>query len=241
MGKDRNNQSSKEFAQFFQEAEEKYLTREYGLPKPLDKSFMMEDRRPARKKGWKRAVAVIAGIILFLSGYSYGFIKSNSDQAFADKGLIQRVYESIMGVDTDEQDNNAVDSTSNLQITDQRDLDEAKDLIPDLYVPGYLPSGYDFVRLTIKKNSNGVGGKYEYWNGKQNLYITLTVTEDNESSYVSNDFGDLIELKDRLIYVYDDNDSITVLMDTCMLLIRGEMPQKEMIKIAKGLYRYRWD
>ena len=47
--------------------------------------------------------------------------------------------------------------------------------------------------------------------------------------------------KIRTIRVYDDNDNITVLMDTCMLLIRGEMPQKEMIKIAKGLYRYKWD
>lgn len=52
--------------------------------------------------------------ILFFSRYSYGYIRSNSDQEFADKGLIQRVYESIMGVDTDKQDNNAVDNTSSL-------------------------------------------------------------------------------------------------------------------------------
>lgn len=242
MEKDKKNEIPKEVVRFFRDMDEKTLIKEYGQPRPLDKSFMMEDKKRAKARMWRRTATVIAGIMLFLGGYSYGFIQSNTDQAFAGKGLIQRVYESIMGVDTDRQDNNAADNTTNIQITDINDLDEAEDLISDLYFPGYLPTGYDFVRLSVKKSSSGVNGKYEYKKGSDSLYITLTVTDDDGNSYVSNDSGNLIELKDRLIYAYDDDDSVTVLMDTCMIMIRGDtIPQQELIKIAKGLDRYKWD
>lgn len=223
-----------EHARYFRQKNENYLIEKYGLPKPLDKSFIEKEERERRVKQCKRAAIVIAGIILFLSGYSTGFIRSNTDQAYAEKGLIQRVYQSIMGIDTDKQDDNAEKNKTNVEVTDFKDLDEAKDVMGELYVPDYLPAGFEFVKLTARKTGSDAKAVYEYNKGNACLHITLVSTDD-DASYASNDSGELIKLRDRLIYVYDDPDSVSVLIDQYMIMIRGDVSQREMVRVGKGL------
>lgn len=225
---------------FVQQAAEEYYAKETGGPAPLNRDFMQRDF--GEKKGalhFKRYSAIAAAVlVVFLLGTA---ITSDKDVAYGDKGLLHRIYESVMGIGTDKQDEApAEDYMESLEITTMDDLDKAVDYSDGmLYVPEYLPDGYQLEKLTIEKIGDGtITAAYDFKRGKQTLQIGEMFTA-GEGQVSASGGGEMIRLKDRILYVREDSLEgrwyIDVYTEDAMILISGIFTKEEGKQIGENL------
>ena len=212
-----------------------------GRTKP-DLSFMKE---PARKKPKRRYRVsfgkIAAAVVIVLLGTNAVLLLSNDAASYGDKGILHRLYQGIAGIVTDsDEDLNPEDEAESLNITSMKDIDKAKRFLPGLYVPQYLPQGYQLDYLSIDKYAGGdYVGTYEFTDGDGTILDICPMAVASDSSYATSGKGELIELADRKILVsYDEvNECYTaaVYTENCLIDISGKLDKDEMIRVAKGL------
>ena len=120
------------------------------------------------------------------------------------------------------------------------ELKKAKEFLPGLYVPTYIPEGYELKNLTIEKYYSGdYQATYLYQKGTENLDILEYYSNDSDRIHQWQENGTLIELEDRKILVSEDSVSenpwVSVYTETCNIDISGSNSTDELIQVAKGL------
>lgn len=234
-----NNKDNKNFAyedrvQFFTEAMREELRKEYGEPRPLDKSFMNENMPPAKPSRKRRfsIVAVAAVAVLCITLVAIPIV--DGGQVYGDKGILHRLYESVMGIGTDEHDGKDKERVSTVEITDMKNIEEAKDLCNDLYVPEYVPEGFILEKLTVTKTvDTGVEANYIFNKGSETFSIEMVFME---GSYNSNMKGEVIKMKDRTINSIE-GQGVQMFTEESISTIFGDLSQAEAIRIAKELQK----
>lgn len=231
--------TQREYNLFFHTAASKFYTKKYGTPKPLNRDFLnsIEKDYTKTRKGKKLIPLVLA--ILLICLFSIGTFLFESNETYADKGILHRIYKSILGIDMDEQDNNSERKSISVEITSMDDIKEARDLCENLYIPKYMPTGYKLKRLIVEKFSDTeISAKYTFENlGKKVFDVTLTYVTSSTISYGTNNDCQIIKLNDRTLFAYTDQEGVACLTEECMIIISGDISQNEMIKVAKYLQK----
>lgn len=238
MSKDENKTYTKEERrEFFRQAEQQHFEKTYGEMPPLDKSFMKAEKSNAKSSKRKRYSFIAVAAVAMISIVSVAQPLIGSNEAYGDKGILHRLYDSVMGIGTDEQDGNDRERESRVEIYDLDDIDEAKDLCENLYVPEYLPEGFELEKLVVERHSFGVDADYTFKNGENELSIGMIFMEGDNGTFISNNQGEIIELEDRIIVPAKDKAVIEIYTEDGTIMICGDIPQEEMIKIAKEIVR----
>ena len=227
---------------FIELAAKEYYADEIGPPPPLNRDFMKKDKvQTKRRRYLKRCSAIAAAVFLvLLAGATISMVTSN-DTAYGDKGILHRLYQSVMGIGTDQQDEeSAGEYSDSFETNSMDDIDKAIAFSDGhLYVPEYIPAKYKLDILTIEKaGDNSITVAYTFKNGNQSLQIGELYTAGDEQISASGK-GEMIHLKDRVVYVKEDGTdektSIDVYTEDAVCAIGGDISKNEAIKIARNL------
>lgn len=233
-----------------EELEKAYLKKE--LPEEeipeFDLSFMDEEPKPepvpepvVRKHRFSRFAKVAAVVIVFLLCTNIFLMGKNSSESYGDKGILHRLYQGVTGLFTDsEEETEASDVEEALTVLDEKDLDNAKEFLPELYVPTYMAEGYEFEKLTIEKYYSGdCQASYLYQKGSDTLEVLIYYLSDSEQVHQWQEEGSLINLQDRKIFISEDslldNPQVSVYTEICSMDISGGESSEELVLVAKGM------
>lgn len=202
-------------------------------------------RKDHRRKGLKRlgSVAAAAAIILTVSSVIAVFITSNPVDAVKNK--IERQIIRIQNSLIVKKDNPAqVEDTGEVvkEIEKWEDVEKAKKFLEELYIPQYVPDGYEFKLLTVEKELEvGYRVYYDYLKeGKKELLINIhSLNESMDEDLIVTNGKELIEISDGTIYItsdeFGDMTVGTMMQDHVRIRVSGEITREELEKIFEGL------
>lgn len=213
--------------------------------RPLDTSFMgTADQKTRKKPKWRSYAAKAAAIVLLVIATSVitGIFVSEDYASAVKRSISQKMFEWQNDVAIVPEDEVAQESDTAWDISDMKVVSKAKGLVPQLRIPSYVPSGYEFEKLRLFQHENGnYTGEYEYKKGDAELVIIYLSISDEGSLYLMDNVGTL-ELKDRTIYFFEDpiNEirGANVLLKEDVVTINSDMNElsKEILtEIAKGV------
>lgn len=215
-----------------------YLTPE------ADMSFLYEDVQPTRKKNtyFSNFNKVAAIIVIMLLGLNAAILITGSVESYSDGGLLHRIHEGARGIFTDEDPEQfvEVDETGEIFIINDFDqIDDAKNFWPGLYVPEYIPEGYELNELKVSKSVSGeYSAEYDFKNHQDTLEINM-YNYDILNKALSLDEGKIIELDNRTIHFYIDKKYNVNVMDVYfngyIVNIYGKCSESELLTIAEKI------
>ncbi len=211
---------------------------------PLDNEQYPRGKGMARKSFHtfaSRIAVIVFGILIAGSGIA---IWINSQPANALKFQMEKnFYEVKDGVfSTDEQEENAgaLDQTCiTRKYKSMEDIDKAKEFMPELPVPGYIPENYVLQKLTIEKNSRDImNALYNFKSGDKNLYINVLEGID-ETGYETMADVKIVNDGDKKIYVWKeaetDSYGCSFIANKTVIYISGDISEDEMLAVAKKI------
>ena len=232
-----------------QHAAESYYQKQTGTPSPLNRSFINREKEAAKRGGRIKRYSFIAAaaLLVILVGSTISMIAFD-DSAYGDKGLLHRIYKSATGLDTDQQDEAVLEQevaqpVASRTIESMDDIGEAIDFAEGtLYVPQYIPEGYQLETLTVEQSQFGdYTAEYTFKNKEKQLALSEISISDDDSTVSADGDGDLIKLKDRVLYVQGEDSNgdrwIDIFTEDSMMQMCGKFSREEGIKFAKELKR----
>lgn len=191
------------------------------------------------KRRFSRFTKVAAVVIILLLCTNIFLLGKDSSESYGDKGILHRLYQGVTGLFTDsEEQTEASDVEEALTVQEEKDLANAKEFLPELYVPTYMPEGYEFEKLTIKKFYSG-DRQVNYWYtyGDKKITILLYYSSNQDITYQVPEEGVLVELDDRKIVMLEDEledeNWIAVYTEDCNIDITGKEKQSDLLQIGK--------
>lgn len=265
MSKDSKKSYEEVHKRLGEELEKAYLKREIPdekVPK-FDLSFLDEDPEDApeedkdaarekvfvsakteKKRRFSRFTKVAAVVIIFLLCTNIFLLGKNSSESYGDKGILHRLYQGVTGLFTDSEEQTEDSDVEEFMTFDSlgdKELKKAKEFLPGLYVPTYMPEGYELGELKIEKFYSGdYWAKYCYKNSENNdIFLYLGYVASSKNIYEAQGQGDFIELNDRKIFVTTDDISeeqcVSMYTESCSVDISGPVEQEDLVKIAEGM------
>lgn len=194
---------------------------------------------------FSRFSKVAAVIVILLLSINIFMLVTESTDSYGKKGLLHRISQSVTGIITDGDKpiyyNEVVEEH---QITSMNDIEKIVDRFPELYIPEYIPKGFELETLTVSLLESGdFAAKYIYKNENQKLFIGISYTADSMNKVYSVDGEELLQLEDRKVCIYHDVDSAKYMADIyfedCIIDVFGIDDKNELINIAINLHRAR--
>lgn len=224
---------------FLEEAPEVSVTEE----DEICREKVSDSRKPDRKHRFSRFAKVAAVVIIFLLCTNIFLLGKNSSESYGDKGILHRLYQGVTGLFTDSEEETEASDVEEFMTFDklgEREMKKAKEFLPGLYVPTYMPEGYEFESLEIQKYYSGdYQCDYVYSNDEDVIKVLLYYSVDSDRTHVWPEDGDIIDLNDRKILVTEDSTSdapwVSVYTETCNMDISGVSEEDDLIKIGKGM------
>ena len=196
-----------------------------------------------KKHRFSRLAKVAAVLIIFLLCTNIIMLGRDSTESYGDKGILHRLYQGVTGLFTDSEEETEESDVEEFMTFDrlgEKELKKAKEFLPGLYVPTYIPEGYELEQLEIKKFYSGdYQCNYEYKNEEETIKLLLYYFADKDFAYQWSGEGELITLQDRKILVSEDsvnNDVVvSVYTEICNIDISGYNNKNELISVAIGM------
>lgn len=264
MSKDSKRSYEEVHKRLGEELEKAYLKRETPDEKvpEFDLSFLGEEpdapteendaareevfvpAKKEKKHRFSRFTKVAAVVIIFLLCTNIFLLGKNSSESYGDKGILHRLYQGVTGLFTDSEEqteDSDVEEFMTFNSLGDKELKKAKEFLPGLYVPTYMPEGYELEKLEIKKFYSGdYQADYLYKNNSDDIVkILLSYTTNKELSYQTPENGTLIEMNDRKIILFEDDVAeehfITVYTETCSMDIQGGNNTEDLVEIGKNM------
>lgn len=214
----------------------------------IDLSFLEEEYTTAVEMPDKKRFSfanhfnnIAAILVILLLGGNMIMMATDSNESYGDKGLLHRLSNTITGVVTD--GDNPVGTDEIIEeyvIKSEIDFGKLDKLLPVVYVPQYIPRGFDFDTATIKfYASNDCVAKYKYVYDEDVLLIGISYNLDSMKKVYSTDPLHVVELEDRMVYSYYDIDNDTYIADVyfedCIIEVSGIDNINEIEKVAFNL------
>ena len=189
-----------------------YATDTSKPPKPLDLSFMKETEKEKAAKRRRRLAYVAAAVLLvFVSSFTTAIFISNDYASAAKEQVKRKVFEMKHGVVVATDEEFAEEGETVWEITDFDTAVKAKELVPELPIPGYVPEGYEFEKLVLHLYEDRYVANYNY---KSCSYeILINCQSSDESNFDSSMFNvvETLELPDRDIFVLQEPLTLTLI------------------------------
>ena len=263
MSKDSKKSYEEVHKRLGEELEKAYLKRETpGERTPeFDLSFLKEEpdapteendavreevfvpAKTEKKRRFSRFTKVAAVVIIFLLCTNIFLLGKNSSESYGDKGILHRLYQGVTGLFTDSEEQTEDSDVEEFMTFDslgEKELKKAKEFLPGLYVPTYMPEGYELEELKIEKYYSGdYQCAYLYKKDADTIKISLSYSLNQDIAYQFPEEGRLIELSDRKIFLSDDDisdrNSIYVCTETCTMDILGKEDSQVLLKIGENM------
>lgn len=216
----------------------------------IDLSFLEEEYTTAVEMPDKKRFSfanhfnnIAAILVILLLGGNMIMMATDSNESYGDKGLLHRLSNTITGVVTD--GDNPVGTDEIIEehiITSSDGIVEITKRFPDLYIPEYLPDGFELDVLSISFFDSGdCRAKYEYICDNDILCIGISYTSDSKESLFLSSTSELevLEMQDRIIYLYKDIEKERYIADVyfedCNVDISGLNNKNELLYVAQSL------
>lgn len=190
------------------------------------KALEAADRKKRARKRRLRFVSIAAVVVIVCGAAVYMAWPKAAVPVDADKNTEQRVEEKDGTVIINEGDVEGDSGEVAVTETDWDKVGELRKYVPNLYIPEYVPEGYEFKEATVSKYSDETYEcEYVFENGKKQLTIVQMTKEEGDvqtdfvSEYeeISNcRWGDIYIVKHqkgRSGLLRDGNDRIFVFGD----------------------------
>ena len=158
-----NKNIHNQFKKVMQEAWEhvdldKETVEQFAIPEP-DLSFLedLESKNKKAKQHHRLAKIAVFLIAVFLTSSALSLFM-NSQASYGVKSLIQNVKH-FFSENEPVVDENGVQS---LVLTDWEDLSDGKEIAGTLYVPSYIPEGYEFQEVSFDRVETAAGTSYHF-------------------------------------------------------------------------------
>lgn len=195
-----------------------------------------QQRRKRRLRYFSMAAAVFFICVVAL----YALWPETAVPVSADKNTEQRVEEGNGVVVINEGDVEGSGQTS-LREESWDEVLKYKDSLPELYIPGYVPKGYEFsyselneysgsdydISYVFKEGDKQICVEYNYYDKNGGNIRTI----DGENVKIQNtDLGKSYMIKDR-----NNNMIATVFLNNGTLSVKGSINQSESIRMIDGM------
>ncbi len=179
------------------------------IPEP-DLSFL-EDLEPKSnklfakpKRNYRLAKIAVFIIAVFLTS-SVFTIFINSQASYGVKSAVQNIKH-FFSENEPIVDENGVQS---LILTDWKDISDGKKIAGTLYVPSYIPEGYEFQEVSFDRVEAVAGTSYHFSKGKKELYVDIKVLFDDVDVYVA---GEVFQspFSEKEMYFEETDDGIYI-------------------------------
>lgn len=223
---------------FYQELEYTQIDQDY-----LEN--LIEQKRKKKKGRSLRRINIAAIILAFFVVSSAMVMVINEGAVSAVKGKLEKLV--IREDHSLVLENEGLTKVSNVEnknvlIESWKDIGGARKMLPDLYIPNYIPETYEFQSLSINRNE-----KNKYWAAYQfkddaggilciNQY-KMGASEDLRLTV--NDYDEVIEAGLAEVYIsysnFDDAIMATYLLEGNKFDISGNLTLEELEKIVVNL------
>lgn len=213
--------------------------------------FRMPDKaeqdKPLRKRGKQSLTLKIASLtlaFLITSSVMAVFMSDNSVSEAARNRMTEIRWSSDDDVQVISEDmgNGETRETMVMYIDDSRDLDKAKKFLPELYLPSYMPEGYEFASLEISRSDEFNYITSLVYVNKKNESLVISQSYDNDfvnSKNVIQDVDEAVECDKGECYLtyYEDIGLTTgtVFLQEEVLIVSGTEEYDEIVMIINSL------
>ena len=218
---------------------EKATVEQFEIPDP-DLSFLEDleaenNKMLVKPKRECRIVKIAVFLLAIFLTSSALSIFMNSQASYGVKSLAQNVRHFFF-------ENEPVvneDGIQSLTLTDWKDLSDAKEIAENLYVPSYIPEGYDFQEATFERiEEAATETSYHFSNGKKELYVDIEVLLDDMDVYVSGDLFQSPFSEKEMYYVkYDGGMAVTYAEGDHNFSVVGDLSREEGTRVIEGIVR----
>ena len=249
----------------FRNAYEEYFAEERMPGKPPDFSFMDEPvtengepaeeepspgrepesdtgkrskRNPFRLLRPLRAVAVLLAAFILAGGM---YCALDSQAAYAARFHLEKIMYQISGkYYSSDPDAGDRDDVIAIRITSMDDISQAVRFMPELYVPSYLPEGWELEHLELRKTIKGektaeyvfINKKEEKWKINEELLIDDKVINNYMDS-------EIVKLKHRTVTLLSDEytelSCVQFIEEDISVVLSDQLEISEMLNVADGL------
>ena len=212
---------------------DKETVEQFEIPVP-ELSFLedLESKNKKTKQHQRLAKIAVFLIAVFLTSSALSLFM-NAQASYGVKSLIQNVKH-FFSENEPVVDENGVQS---LVLTDWEDLSDGKEIAGTLYVPSYIPEGYEFQEATFDRiEETSTGTSYHFSNGKKDLYVDIEVLLDDMNVYVSGDlFQSPFSEKEMYYAKYDDGSAVTYAEGDHNFSVVGYLSKEEGTRVIEGI------
>lgn len=185
--------------------------------------FRMPDKaeqdKPLRKRGKHSLTLKIASLtlaFLITSSVMAVFMSDNSVSEAARNRMTEIRWSSDDDVQVISEDmgNGETRETMVMYIDDSGDLDKAKKFLPELYLPSYMPEGYEFASLEISRSDELCYTASQAYMNEEQKYITISqnyYSEKNDGKLIIRDAEYVLNFSKGELYVtyYEDSELLS--------------------------------
>ena len=212
---------------------DKETVEQFEIPVP-ELSFLedLESKNKKTKQHHRLAKIAVFLIAVFLTSSALSLFM-NSQASYGVKSLIQNVKH-FFSENEPVVDENGVQS---LVLTDWEDLSDGKEIAGTLFVPSYIPEGYEFQEATFDRiEETSTGTSYHFSIGKKDLYVDIEVLLDDMNVYVSGDlFQSPFSEKEMYYAKYDDGSAVTYAAGDHNFSVVGDLSKEEGTRVIEGI------
>jgi len=232
---DINDQKTAEQQAFSEEIRRRLA--EPGSGKPtLDefKVLVYKDREKRRKKRNALVACIVAAFIVGYLTYDdlvpeVGADKNLKETIQTEDGVI--IEDGGWGSSTGEDDVWVV--------TEKGDIPLVKKGIPELVVPRYIPSNYEFIQLEVEMIDNSaITCKYTYEEKhSQQLKIEIHISNTSKNSHEVSKYEKVIKTNQGDVYICEEKNKIATMQidDGIIVNVRANISNEEMIRVFDNL------
>lgn len=122
-------------------------------------------------------------------------------------------------------------------IKDWKHIKDARDAVPELLIPEYVPDGYEFEKLVVENEIGIATCEYLFINNSNSFEIEMTFKEQPMGSLEIDNVERCVECKIGTIHIQElENKMATTQMsDGAIICIIGNISDKEIIAVIEGL------
>lgn len=231
-------QFNEEFAERFWQAYLRDPSPERAPKRPLDLSFI-EKKERRRKARVRRAQIAAACLVIFLLS-SLMAVHLSDHRSLAFDHPLEKILHYIQGggYTTDPASSGREEKSQTVRITDPEKTGAALRLMPQLFVPEYLPEGWEMESLEVTKISDkSCTAWYVYKNNDEEL--TIEERYRPSSGKAVPEYSEVIVQNGKSFYYYEDagfgNPGVLFFEEEVLLQVRGPLDRETLLRIAEWM------
>ncbi len=196
--------------------------------------------RKTRKIKRLRTISVAAAAVIVCAAIIYTVLPESVVPVDADKNTKQKVEEKDGVVIINEGDVEGDSGEVSITETDWDKIEDLKEYVPNLYIPGYVPEGYEFEKATVVRYSEEAYKSEMTFKNSKNKLLSLAQTgqaqDDIETAFIG-EYNEKIQCDLGDVYIVEHQKGIsgTLLYKHERIFIFGDISIDIIEKIFRSL------